>query len=358
MKILIDCYELMKGYGKSIGIYNYTIGLLSELIPIINRENEIIIITNSLNNKDFNYENTKSVCIDKVPYSAKDKVYWELLGVVQFIKKEKADLYYSPRGFLPPIKNCKMITTIHDLIPLYYKENYREKLINLEKMYIINRLKASCKIADKIITISNFSKKQIVEKFNIDQRKISVIYNGIEKRKFNFEESFKDEKFIFALTSELKHKNLHGILKGYESYCEKSTNPLPLKICGIKNKDKYKDIVNDNVWNKIEFLGYLSDRELHWHYKFSSAFLFLSKIEGFGFPPLEALQYTNKVICLKIPVLKEILNESVVYAEDNFDDIGNKILEVISKEDMYYSDIIENFKWSTCASKFAKEILN
>ena len=74
MKIVIDCYELIK--GKSIGIYNYTKNLLKELIPLRTKNNKVIILTNSIKRNELEYYNLENVVIKRLPTSKLTKVKW------------------------------------------------------------------------------------------------------------------------------------------------------------------------------------------------------------------------------------------------------------------------------------------
>lgn len=358
MKIMIDCYQLIKGNGKSIGIYNYSKNLLDHLIPIISNEHEIIILTNTKNNDEFTYKNVKNIVIDKLPTNTLVKVLWELVIVSYYIMKNNAEMYFSPRGFLPPFPSkCKMITTVHDLIPVYYKEHYNNEINKLENYYVVNRLKQSCKIADKIITISNFSKKDIVKKFNIDENKIHVIYNGVDLIKnIQRPKNFENEKYIFSISSSsLSHKNLEAILNSYVIYYKKSSNPLKLKICGVKNIDKYKHSVPKECLNNIIILPFISDEELNWYYANANVFLFLSKIEGFGFPPLEALKFSTNVICSDIECLKEILgSEAIMVNANNYEEVARNLSGFEGekqKNNTSFNNLRRKYDWNDAALK-------
>lgn len=361
MKIMIDCYELIKGYGKSIGIYNYTKNLLDHLIPRLIDKHEVIIITNIKNNEDFKYKNVKNIIIDILPTNILSKIIWEMITVSYYIKKNDIELYFSPRGFLPrfPLK-CKMVTTIHDLIPLYYKENYYDEINKLENFYIVSRLKKSCERADKILTISNFSKNEIVNKFNIDYSKIDVVYNGINfNKQVKKPKKYNDSKYIFAISSStLKHKNLDAIINSYYVYFKRSSNPLKLKLCGVKNIEEYTSKITRECLNNIELLPFISDEELNWYYANANVFLFLSKIEGFGFPPLEALKFSTNVICSNIECFKEIIKDKAIFVDsDNYEEVAMKLVEFEGekkKANNYFKEIKEKYNWNSASLKIER----
>lgn len=360
MNILIDCYELIKGYGKSLGIYNYTRDLLKFLVPKLTEKYNVIIICNESNARDFTYSNCKMAILNPIPYDSKNKVLWEFHKVNNYIRKFNVDLYYSPRGFTPLLKECKLCTTIHDLIPFYYKYNYRDQIKKLENLYITKRLKQSALKADKIITISEFSKKQIIDQFQVSEEKISVIYNGMNDNKY-YRDVKIEEEYIFAISSILAHKNLTGILKGYEEYCKINEKPLKLKVCGVKDYARYKGKISIETWKNVEFLKYLSDEELNGYYKNAKCFLFLSKIEGFGFPPLEAMKFQTPVICSDIECLREVVgNAALLVDPDNYFEIGKNINKLVNDSNTANYLISQGNKkyieygWEKCAEEVAK----
>ena len=366
MRILIDCYQLIKGKGKSIGIYNYSVNLLTELIPLIVKENEVYIINNSINYNDFKFDKVKNVVINKIPEGIITKIKWELLDTRKYIKRNKIDIYFSPRGFLPPkVMNCKMITTVHDLIPLYYQRKYLKYINVIENIYIVKRLKRTCKRADSIITVSKYSKKQIIDNVGISSEKIHVIYNGLNKNMEMVEPKNcnKSEKYIFAISSKLKHKNLVGLLNAYDRYVTLCKDPVKLKICGARNCEKYLDDLSLKAKKNIELLPYLTDNELNWYYYNANVFIFLSHIEGFGFPIIEALKFSTPVICSDIECFREILKEinNVTFVNQNdSNEVAKAILNNVGTPKCVFDCdyIFEKYDWKRNAEEVEKLFKN
>lgn len=356
MRIAIDCYELIKGKGKSIGIYNYTKNLLDGIINDSSIESNIIIFCNKYNFNDFNYgDRAKSILINGDPTKISCKLMWELFLSSYYNLKYKIDKYFSPRGFSPLIKNCQVYITLHDLIPYYYYENYKNDINAIENFYIRKRLEYSAKLSDGIITVSEFSKKEIMRRFNLPDKKITVIYNGLHENIYNVKQNTKKEDYIFSISSELQHKNYIGLLKSYELYYKNTKNAKKLVVCGIKNSNKYRSYISNDAFNNITNLGYINDDELYNYYMNASLFIFVSKIEGFGFPPLEAMQYKIPVICSNTSSLEEIVgNGAVLVNPDDYQQISDAIImlennmALRSKLIKNSENIIKNFNWERC----------
>ena len=119
MKLVIDCFKLVKGNGKSIGIYNLTKNLVLNLAKYKNSQDKIIVLGTKYNREDFDIPGVKFV---SVKYNPKNKlvcIIWELYLVNEALKKIRADKVLFPRGFAPMKKVCKEYVIIHDMIPFY-----------------------------------------------------------------------------------------------------------------------------------------------------------------------------------------------------------------------------------------------
>ena len=312
MRIIIDCFKLVKGEGKSIGIYNLALNLVRELAKD-SMGNEIIVFGNSYNKHDFDIEGITFCMNGKNPLNKLNLIIWELFGVSVAAKKLKADKILFPRGYASMLHLTKEYVIIHDMIPFYYHEHYPGYFNKLENFYIMWRLKASARHADKVITISEASKRDIIKYSETDEKKVAVIHNGC-----NAIDSITDEKqgesYIIAVTSMLPHKNAEGIIRSYEKYCDMEAEPLPLTIIGIDDAARFDP--TDKAARNMTCIKYIEDdRELHRLIHGAKVFLFLSFIEGFGFPPIEAMQLGTPVICSNTSSLPEVAADAAVYVD-------------------------------------------
>ncbi len=157
MKLVIDCFKQVKGAGKSIGIYNLARHLVWELAGKQNAkqsgQNEIIVLGNSYNRKDFDVAGVTFIEIKKNPLSKLTCIKWELFDVSLLAKKLGADKVLFVRGYASMLHLTKEYVIIHDMIPFYYHEHFKGYFNRLENFYIMRRLKASARHADKVITI-------------------------------------------------------------------------------------------------------------------------------------------------------------------------------------------------------------
>lgn len=360
MRLVVDCFKLVKGAGKSIGIYNLALNLVRELASS-NEGNKIIIFGNSYNKKDFDLPAVEFIEIDKNPLNKITCIIWELFEVSLLAKRQKADKVLFPRGYASMLHLTRESVIIHDMIPFYYHENYPNYFNKLENFYIMWRLKASACKADDVITISGASKQDIIKYAHVPAGRITVINNGcnaIAEKDY----AAPDEEYILAVTSALPHKNAAGIVKCYEKYFRMTDNPLPIKIVGI---DDSSELISDTgAAEKITCIKYVEKNEdFHQLIYGAKAFLFLSLIEGFGFPPIEAMQLGTAAVCSGVSSLPEVAGDAAVYVNpDNYDEAARALADILNDDDRRRQLVekgfenVKRFSWDRTGRKY-REVL-
>lgn len=348
MRVVIDCFKLVKGNGKSIGIYNLALNLVRNLAATKSDEDEIIVLGTTKNESDFKIPGVRFVY---VPYNPEKKIVfllWELFLVTIALQKIKPDKVVFPRGFAPLFRVCEEYVIIHDMIPFYYHKYYPDVLPKLENAYIMWRLKASARCSDWVITVSNASKEDILNYARISAKKISVIYSGQNKLSLQGEQ--KSGNYISAITSGLPHKNAEKILKSYEKYCDVMDNPKDLYIIGI-DKSMIDELCPEMTDEKKSHIFchkfFEKDENMQAVIRGSSYFLFLSRKEGFGFPPLEAMQMGVPVICSNVSSLPEIVGDAAVLVNPEDEEAVVDAMLQMEKDEVarrYISQGYENVK--------------
>ncbi len=251
--------------------------------------------------------------------------------------ERKVDIFLFPHVNLPFYVPKNTITTIHDLRPFtnYWDRSYLKK--ELFKLLIKRALKHS----KTIITISKTVESKLKSMFNIEYKKIKVIYEFIDDKFVNFslkQKPILDKPYILFVGNRKKHKNLSGLIKAFSLVKDKLDHMLV--IAGSKDQqiddiDKLKRDLNieDRI---VEFISPADDVVINL-YQNATIFVFPSLFEGFGLPPLEAISCGCSVIASNIPVLKEILGDEIACFDPlDISDIANKILFGLEhKEELY-----------------------
>ena len=211
--------------------------------------------------------------------------------------------FYSRKGLLlnfcgcAPIIRKNQIVTLHDAAFCAIPESFSFKFrIWYRIMFYIlgHRVK-------KILTVSNFSRKELNKYFSIDLNKIDITYNGIDHilkvkpnelifNKFHIEKN----SYVLAVSSLNPSKNFKLILK-----VAKQMPNINFVIAGGTNSNIFKS-KGFPVTNNVKFIGYVTDEELVSLYKYASCFVYPSLYEGFGIPPLEAIAFNCPAILSNI----------------------------------------------------------
>ena len=344
-------------HQKIGGISNYIINLNKNL-KYENIKSKVfcpIIINDSIEKKDKNI--FFLLKLKDIPrYCRKLFFFINNYSFLIYIKLSKPNLihfsYYN--NFLINKLKIPYIITVYDLI----HENLKSKNNQFSKKNVILN-------ASHIICISNFTKKQLVEKYNISEKKISVIYLGIKKKKIL---STNKKNTILYVGDRGRYKNFKILPLAFSKSNFLKKNFKILCIGGNKFNDEetqlFKNLnIIDNMYQKSA-----NDDELNIHYESSNLYVSLSLIEGFGLTPLEAMNSGCPVICSDIPVFKEIFKDACEFADpNNVESIKIKIEQILKSNEQQKKMINLGYKlarmytWEKCVSetsKLYKRLLN
>ncbi len=365
MRIGIDA-RFYGPIGKGLGRYAQK---LIKYLEKIDHQNDYFIFLRKENFENYQPQNPrfKKVLADCRWYSLKEQILIPL-KVWQY----KIDLMHFPHFNVAIFCPCKFIVTIHDLIvtkfptkkattlgPLFYKLKWLGYKIII--YWAVKR-------ADKIITVSNFTKKELINYFKINPEKIMVTYEavdenrGVEINKENFLSKFKINKpYLLYVGNAYPHKNLERLIKAFKNLLEESCEDLQLILIGkedyfYKQVKNYTDKLNLN--EKVIFADFIDDNNLGLFYKNALIYVCPSLYEGFGLPGLEAMKYGLPIVSSNVSSLPEIYGEAAIYFNsDDYKDMAQKMHQAIKSKDLRESLIkkgleqIKNYSWLKCAEQ-------
>ncbi len=360
--IMLDARIVVK--GAEHGIARHVKELIFNIINNSNHEkfNFILII-----NKDSPFlenELPKNFSFVTLKYGVFSLI--SQFEIIFTIIKYKPLFFHSPHFIVPLLSSVPLITTIHDMNHVALSNNYSF----IQKIYYNIFLKRKLLKAKSIITVSNFSKKEIVKYLGVAEEKIHVLYNGVFKNfqpisYFNNEKihsvTFKyklPSKYLFALGNNKPHKNLERLT---EAYC-KGNFKIPLVIL-TNTHDKLLEIAKNNGKHKdIHFLEFVREEDFPLIYSLSSAFIYVSLYEGFGLPAIEAAACGVPVIVSNTTSLPEIMENAAIYVDpENIKDIQRGIYEALDEHNETIQIHVQNglklakkYSWE----RMAKETLD
>ncbi|OCK52653.1 hypothetical protein BA768_11075 [Chryseobacterium sp. CBo1] len=235
---------------------------------------------------------------------------WEQIDLPLFLLKNKSPLLLNLCN-TAPLFYRNNIVTIHDIAFEIFPQAYSKEFLLLYK-YLLPSIARSSK---KIITVSNFSKSEIIRLYNISVDKIMVVNNAVNKSFCAVQnEELKKEQYFLTVSSLNYRKNLKLVLNAF-NILSQTDEEIRLYIVGDINGKSFSryNLEEFKSNTKISFLGRLSDVRLMEYYTNTIAFIYPSLYEGFGIPPLEAQKCEAPVIVSDIPCFHEVFYDSVLY---------------------------------------------
>lgn len=263
--------------------------------------------------------------------------------------------YQIAHSFFYPLPKCdkmKTIITINDLIALVNMEWFT----NGEKRRILydKYIREGAENADCIIAISEYTKKDIVNIFDISPEKIKVVYSGLyqtypslDESKWNFVKTkfLITKPFVLSICTIEPRKNLLSLIKAYENMRTRNRE-LDYQLVlvgrrGWKNERIYEHAANSPFTEDIIFTDYINDEELELLYANAMAFAYVSLYEGFGLPIIEAMAKGNAVLTSNVTSLPEVGGDAVCYCDPLEIESIEAGLEKIITDEQYRSQLQE-----------------
>lgn len=366
MKIAINCiFYQPRGGGIAEYIYN-----LVNNIDVLDHSNEYVLYV--LNDQlDYARKNLPSRFKLKVlPYGSSyvDVLKRSLFAQSFWTKEEdieRFDVFHSPFFHSPRFKNAKVIITVHDM--RFYRFPYTYTLPRY--FFLKYKVRKSVKVSDQIITISQFTKDELMDAYHLPDNKITVIHEAINRDRFSankFQDFtlpkdllFLKKGYILSVGHIEPRKNYDRLIEAFVKMKANGNYPnLKLVVVGKKGHH-YKNtlkLVNEN--SDVVYLNFVSHELLVWLYNHASLFVFPSFYEGFGFPPLEAGCFGVASAVSNVSSMPEVCGDAVAYFDPyNTDEMAFVMNRCLEDEDyrkhilLKMNDQLSKFSWSDNAKQ-------
>lgn len=360
MRVLFDVFELAPDGGKSMGIYHYARNVWHELVAALPGDMSLVLACHGRNERDFlavSHPRVERVLLQNDTPRQWQRQRWMRWGAQALARQKGCDVYFTPKGFLPGMwggpMGVRTCAVVHDLIPLWYAEHRPGYFHRLEMLVLGRELRRTCRYADRLVTISGSSADDILTRIP-DARRPAVVYNGLPPAPLQVVRPDR-APFIFAMASSYPHKNAQAVMDGYQRYRAQVANPLDLVVCGLE----------DPGLPGVSCLKGVSADVLHGHYQAAELFVFLSLVEGFGFPPLEAMQHGTPVLCSDLPVLRETTQGNAFFVSPvDAHAVGVAICQALADEQVEQrrhlrqraQGVVASYSWRQCANDLLNQL--
>lgn len=369
MKIAIDARSYYKN-GGGISLY------IQKLIEfLVSRDNTVVALCQkSIHRHDFpDLENSSNLIVHNLDTesSGANEINETIdNNISSVLKKYNVSIYHCPNNWGLSSKNIgvKSVLTIHDLIPFDFREASYKDETKFE--FYKKSVSESIKNASKIITISQFSKDEIITRFPESKNKIEVIHNGIGKKDL---EDFGDNsctgetldkyeikkgKYFICVGGFYERKNLSRMLSAFIEVVEKNSD-VKLVVAGDNIGNEYvrtqANIFMKNaskIKNNIVITGFIEGKIKNILIKNSAGLVYPSLYEGFGLPVVEGMFLGVPVLCSNTTSLPEVGGGAPYYFDPlSIYEIKQAMLSAISNTDLNKKKIeigeaiAEKFDW-------------
>ncbi len=248
---------------------------------------------------------------------------WFEFQIPRILKKYKADLFFSPDGYLSLNTKVRQLAAIHDI-----NFAHRPKDLPWLKAKYYNRFFPKfARKAKRIVTVSYFSKEDINRTYDIDEDKVDVVYNGVNtsytpttvEENMRTRELYSLGKSYFLFIGSLHpRKNICGLLRAFDGFKTSVDTDMKLLIVGesmFKTSDIEMTYEGMRYKDDVVFTGRLNNEELHRVLGAAVALTFVPYFEGFGIPVIEAMNAGVPVICSNTTSLPEVGGDAVLYVD-------------------------------------------
>lgn len=355
MKIAVNARFLLKGKLEGIGWFTHEV--LKRVVQN-HPEHEFIFIFDRPFHEDFIYG--KNVTPIVVPPPARHPILWYIWfewSIKLVLLKHKPDLFISTDGFLSLSTKIPQLLVIHDLAFEHFPEHLPFKF----RYYLRKFTPKFAQKAKHIVTVSTFSKQDIIDTYQITEEKISIVYNGANDlyKPLSFEErqSIKEqyakgsEYFVFAGALHPR-KNVLALLDAFTFFKKKQRSNMKLLIIGriAWNAEEIQNKLQNHPFKEdVIHYDYMQVEELCKVIGGAYALTFVSIFEGFGIPILEAIKCNVPSICSNTSSMPEVAGDTAILVDPlNIEEIGNAM------RTLYKDEFVRNELKVNCAAQGEK----
>lgn len=265
---------------------------------------------------------------------------WEQFALPRAAKQVGVDILHCTSNTAPIFCSIPLVLTLHDIIFLEPRDKQNRSLYQnmgwLYRRLVVPRILNKC---ERIITVSEFERNNIIKKLDIPERRIKMIYNGynewfrpLSDEQEVYKKYMPEKGFLFFLGNTDPKKNTERTLVAYSKYLERSEVKRPLLMADL-DQEYLNGIISrnhiENIREKIFMPGYIQNRDLPYIYNSAFAFLYTSLRESFGIPLLEAMACGTPVVTSNTSSMPEIGGiNAILMNPERADEIADMLIKL------------------------------
>lgn len=290
--------------------------------------------------------------------------YWLNHAVQQHLRKHNHNVFFSPDGFLPMNSKVPKVSMVHDIAFLRNPHHVTPMI----RQFYAKWMPLFVKEADHIITVSNFSKKELVSGYGLKADKISVVYNGVssayhplpeDEQQEVRDKNFSGQPFFLYLGAIHPRKNILTLIRAFEKYKKEKGADHCLVIAGRPSwytREIFKAVDASPNRDEIYVTGFVEITLARKFIASATALVYPSRYEGFGLPVIEAMASGTAVITSNVASLPEVAGDAALFFDPgNVDHLVNH-LHVVTNDHTARQQLIDaghirvkRFSWDQTA---------
>ncbi len=291
------------------------------------------------------------------------RILWEQALQPWAVRRAEVDLLHSPVYVGPLVSACPFVVTIHDLSFLFFPQSFRA----MNRNYLQTFTRLSVRRAQRVIAVSESTKRDLVQLYGLSPAKVDVVHNGVDDSfrplpadqvtAFRRRAGLPDRFILFVGTLEPRKNVVHLV----EAYALLPKERPPLFLVGGKGwfyDEIFARVEALNLSGEVHYVGYVPAGDLPMWYNAADLFVYPSLYEGFGLPPLEAMACGTAVVASTASSLPEVVGEAGLLVDpSDTEALATAMEQVLSdrgvQEQMQAASLAQaqSFSWAETARR-------
>ncbi len=320
---------------RQAGVSNHTRFLIENLAKL-DHDNQYTLFVGPNVRQHLNLPVNWEIVESRLPtIQPKYRIPWEQFIAPWLLAKRRVNLFHGLLNITPLLSPVPTIVTIHDLAFMDVTGSHRKA----NRRYLAAATRQGVRQAAHLFAVSEYTKAAMVDRLGLDPAKISIAYNaaGAQYHPRSAAEinAWKQQKqlpaqFLLYLGTLEPRKNIPNLLRAYAKV--KHEVGMPLLIGGGKGwnfDDIFSTYEQLQLHDSVSFLGYVPGEDLPLWYNAATAFIYPSRYEGFGIPPLEAMASGTPVLTTNATSIPEVVGDAAIQVDpDNIEQLAQELVRI------------------------------